>query len=316
MIIHASMRTDIPAFYSEWFINRIREGYVRVRNPYDPLQVTEYSLDPEVVDLIVFCSKNPVPMLKYMDLLTSYRTYWYITITPYEADIEPGLFKTIASKRKIIEAFLQISEIVGEEHIGWRYDPIFIDDKYTVKYHLEQFEGISAALQGYTKNCVISFLDLYQKVKRNFPEVKMVSKEQRKYLGQRMTRIATEHKMILRPCGEGTELAAFGADCNGCMTQQIYENAIHMSLDMPKKQFLRKECACYLGNDIGAYNSCPHMCKYCYANYDEKSVRLNRINHNPKSAFLIGDDMPNDKVHKAVQKSWINGQISLNEFLI
>ena len=94
----------------------------------------------------------------------------------------------------------------------------------------------------------------------------MVSKEQRKYLGQRMTRIATEHKMILRPCGEGTELAAFGADCNGCMTQQIYENAIHMSLDMPKKQFLRKECACYLGNDIGAYNSCPHMCKYCYAN--------------------------------------------------
>lgn len=91
MIIHASMRTDIPAFYSEWFTNRIREGYVRVRNPYDPLQVTEYSLDPEVVDLIVFCSKNPVPMLKYMDLLKSYRTYWYITITPYEADIEPGL---------------------------------------------------------------------------------------------------------------------------------------------------------------------------------------------------------------------------------
>lgn len=141
----------------------------------------------------------------------------------------------------------------------------------------------------------------------------MLSKKQRKYLGQR---IATEHKMILRPCGEGTELAAFGADCNGCMTQQIYENAIHMSLDMPKKQFLRKECACYLGNDIGAYNSCPHMCKYCYANYDEKSVRLNRINHNPKSAFLIGNDMPNDKVHKAVQKSWINGQISLNGFFI
>ena len=168
MIIHASMRTDIPAFYSEWFTNRIREGYVRVRNPYDPLQVTEYSLDPEVVDLIVFCSKNPVPMLKYMDLLTSYRTYWYITITPYEADIEPGLFKTIASKRKISEAFLQISEIVGEEHIGWRYDPIFIDDKYTVKYHLEQFEGISAALQGNTRNCVIGILDLYQKVKKEF----------------------------------------------------------------------------------------------------------------------------------------------------
>lgn len=111
MIIHASMRTDIPAFYSEWFTNRIREGYVRVRNPYNPLQVTEYSLDPEVIDLIVFCSKNPSPMLKYMDLLKSYRTYWYITITPYEADIEPGLFNTIVSKRKIIESFQQIQKL-------------------------------------------------------------------------------------------------------------------------------------------------------------------------------------------------------------
>ena len=118
----------------EWFANRIREGYVRVRNPYNPLQVTEYSLDPEVVDLIVFCSKNPVPMLKYMDLLKSYRTYWYITIIPYETDIEPGLFKTIVSKRKIIELFQQISGIVGEEHIGWKYDPILLNDKYTVKY--------------------------------------------------------------------------------------------------------------------------------------------------------------------------------------
>ena len=149
MIIHASMRTDIPAFYSEWFTNRIREGYVRVRNPYNPLQVTEYSLDPEVVDLIVFCSKNPVPMLKYMDLLKFYRTYWYITITPYEADIEPGLFKTIVSKRKIIEAFLQISEIVGEEHIGWRYDPIFIDDNIlssiiwnSLRAYLRLYKGI------------------------------------------------------------------------------------------------------------------------------------------------------------------------------
>ena len=121
--------------------------------------------------------------------------------------------------------------------------------------------------------------------------------------------------MILRPCGEGTELAAFGADCNGCMTQQIYENAIHMSLDMPKKQSLRKECACYLGNDIGAYNSCPHMCKYCYANYDADTVKANYNRHDPTSPFLIGNRMPDDKVHKAKQKSWINGQMTLADFL-
>ena len=140
----------------------------------------------------------------------------------------------------------------------------------------------------------------------------MLSKKQRKYLGQR---IATEHKMILRPCGEGTELAAFGADCNGCMTQQIYENAIHMSLDMPKKQPLRKECACYLGYDIGAYNSCPHMCKYCYANYDADTVNTNYARHDPTSPFLIGNRMPDDRVHKAEQKSWINGQMTLADFM-
>lgn len=209
--MHVSMRTDIPAFYYEWFTNRIREGYVRVRTPYNLLQVTEYSRNPKVVDLLVFCSKNPDFMLKYMDLLKSYRTYWYITIIPYEADIEPGLFKTIVSKRKIIELFQQISGIVGEEHIGWKYDPILLNDKYTVKYDQEQFKGISAALQGCTRNCVIGILDLYQKVKRNFPEAKREFREPRKYLG--------EH-----------------------MTQQIYENAIHMSLDIPKNSPLEK-CA-------------------------------------------------------------------------
>ena len=313
MIISASRRTDIPTYYSEWFFNRLKDGFVYVRNPMNIHQISKIPLSPDVVDGIVFWTKNPTPMLNRLDELNQYIYYFQFTLNSYSVDVEPN----IPSKNNIvIPTFQKLSQKIGKDKVVWRYDPIFIDDKYTVKYHLEQFEGISAALQGYTKNCVISFLDLYQKVKRNFPEVKMVSKEQRKYLGQRMTRIATEHKMILRPCGEGTELAAFGADCNGCMTQQIYENAIHMSLDMPKKQSLRKECACYLGNDIGAYNSCPHMCKYCYANYDEKSVRLNRINHNPKSAFLIGNDMPNDKVHKAVQKSWINGQISLNGFFI
>ena len=144
----------------------------------------------------------------------------------------------------------------------------------------------------------------------------MVSREQRMYLGEYMTRIATEHEMILLPCGEGTELAVFGAECNGCMTQQIYESAIRMSIDIPKKRPLRKECACYLGNDVGTYNSCLHMCKYCYANYDEKSVRFHHANHNPRSPFLIGEEMPDNILHKAEQKSWINGQISLNEFFI
>ena len=143
MIIQTGMRTDIPAFYSEWFANRIKEGYVMVRNPYQPLQVTRYSLNPEVVDLIGFCTKNPAPMLKYMDILKPYGMYWYVTITPYGKEIEPR----VPEKGKVIESFQKLSEIVGRDSMGWRYDPIFLNSRYTPEYHLKKFEKMAAALE-------------------------------------------------------------------------------------------------------------------------------------------------------------------------
>ena len=118
MIIQTGMRTDIPAFYHEWLINRIKEGFVMARNPYDPTQVTRYSLSPEVVDLMAFCTKNPSPMLPHMDVLKSYGQYWFVTITPYGKDIEPG----VPDKRKVMEDFKKLSEIVGADSVGWRYD--------------------------------------------------------------------------------------------------------------------------------------------------------------------------------------------------
>lgn len=126
-----------------------------------------------------------------------------------------------------------------------------------------------------------------------------------------MIEIAATHGMTVRPCGEGDELAPYGADCSGCMTQQVYETALHTSLIFPKKQPLRKECACFLGNDIGAYNTCPHLCRYCYANYDEQTVRQNYAKHDPHSPFLIGNLRPEDVIHEAVQKSWVDGQMRL-----
>ena len=316
MIIQTGMRTDIPAFYAEWFANRLKEGFVMVRNPYHPVQVTRYRLDPAVVDLIGFCSKNPGPMLPYLDLLRLYGMYWFVTVTPYGREIEPR----VPDKAKVLADFKRISEFAGRDSMGWRYDPIILNETYTKEYHLEQFERMAEALEGSTGTCVISFIDLYQKVRKNFPEAVQVAREDRLYLGERMARIAGAHGMTLRPCGEGDELAQFGADCSGCMTVKTYETALHRTLRIPSKTPLRKECACFLGGDIGAYNTCLHGCRYCYANYDQETVYRNYAKHDPNSPFLIGGSMPEDEVHEAEQKSWVRqedmpGQLTLDLLL-
>lgn len=159
MILHTGNRTDIPAFYSRWFSERLRAGYALVRNPYDPRRVTRYDINPEVVDLIVFCTKNPGPMLSHMDLLHQYNQYWFVTVTPYGREIEPG----IGDKAQVMDDFKRLSESTGKNHIVWRYDPIFIDDTYTADRHVEAFERMSRELSGYTGTCVISFIDLYQR---------------------------------------------------------------------------------------------------------------------------------------------------------
>ena len=242
MIINTGQRTDIPAFYAEWFANRLKEGFVCVRNPYDQDLVSRYRLDPAVVDVIGFCTKNPAPMFQYMDLLKDFGQYWFVTLTPYGRDIEPG----VPDKHRLIEDIKALSDIVGTDSLGWRYDPIFISEKYTPEYHLHAFEQIAGALKGYTKTVVISFIDLYPKVRRNFPEAREVGRAERLYLGKEIIRIAAECGMTVKPCAEGNELAEFGADCSGCMKISDYEKAIGKKLIVPKKKGARAECACYL----------------------------------------------------------------------
>lgn len=307
MILNTGQRTDIPAFYSEWFANRLREGYVCVRNPYNPKAVSRYRLDPSVVDVIGFCSKNPAPMFRYMDLLKPYGQYWYVTITPYGKDIEPN----VPDKHRILEDFKVLSGIVGVPSVGWRYDPILITEKYSMEYHLRAFETIASALDGYTKTVVISFIDLYPKVKQNFPEVREVLPQQRIDLGKAIIQIASKHGMTVKPCAEGRELEAYGADCSGCMKISDYEQAIGAKLLVPKRKNAREACACYLGGDIGAYNTCRHLCRYCYANAEPEIVLANSALHDPASPFLIGNYRPDDEIHDVPQKSWIDRQIRL-----
>ena len=307
MIINTGQRTDIPAFYAEWFANRLKEGFVCVRNPYNPQQVTRYKLDPSVVDVIGFCTKNPAPMFAHMDLLKDFGQYWFVTITSYGRDIEPH----VPDKHQLMDDFRKLSEIIGTNAIGWRYDPIFLSSRYTAEYHLRAFEQIAEKLDGYTNTVVISFIDLYPKVRKNFPEAREVSKEERLMLGKEMIRIAKAHDMIVKPCAEGDELAVYGADCGGCMRISDYEKAIGHHLNAPKIKGAREACSCYLSCDIGTYNTCRHLCRYCYANAEPARVLANSKLHDPMSPFLIGSYEAHDKIHDAEQVSWISEQTSL-----
>ena len=309
MILHTGLRTDIPAFYSEWFVNRLRAGDVLVRNPYNPIQVTKYQITPDKVDLISFCTKNPAPMLPHLDELKEYGQYWYVTITPYGKEIEPH----VPPKEKVMEDFIRLSQAVGKQSVGWRYDPIFLSDVYTVEKHLADFEEMARTLSGYTDTCVISFIDLYQKVLRNFPEVKSVPKEDRLRLGKEFVRIGERYGLNVKACAEGRELEPYGVDCDGCMTVELFEHAIGCGLNVPKskEKGARAECACLLGSDIGAYNTCGHLCRYCYANYDAETVAANMRRHDPKSPLLIGKLHEEDVVKEAKQTSWKDGQMRL-----
>ncbi|MBR2289763.1 MAG: DUF1848 domain-containing protein [Clostridia bacterium] len=301
MIINTGMRTDIPAFYSKWLLNRIKEGFVYVRNPYYKNQVTKYSLSPEVVDCLAFCTKNPHPLIGHLTELDKYNQFWFVTITPYGKDIEPN----VPDKKLVIEDFKKLSEHIGADSVALRYDPIFINQEFDVDKHIKCFERLLSQLKGYTHDCTISFLDLYEKVKRNAPDLRPPNEEEEIELVKAFAKIGQENDIVIHGCCEKKELKAYGIDITGCMSQEIVEKAIHHKLDIRKKQSQRAVCDCVLGNDIGAYNTCPHMCKYCYANANAGLVRENVKKHIPSSPFLIGKEEPGDKITEAKQISWI-----------
>lgn len=305
MILNTGSRTDIPAFYGDWFYNRVREGFALARNPYYPNQVTKYLLDPEVIDVLVFCTKNPLPMLDRISELSAFDMFWFVTITPYGTEIEP----LAPPKGQVIKTFQRLSEQIGKERVSWRYDPVFITDSYTVDFHIKQFRQMAKALSGYTGQCVVSFIDLYEKTRHNFRGIRSVTMEERKTLIDAFSKIAKENRLQIHLCCEDAAYVRENVDADGCMSKAVLEKALGFKLDVPKKKAARSGCDCLLGADIGAYNTCPHGCLYCYANYDRETVMKNRKRHDAASPFLIGEATEDDVIKLADQKSWKNGQL-------
>lgn len=308
MIINTGQRTDIPAFYSKWFMNRIKEGYVLVRNPYYPNLVTKFILNPSVVDVIGFCSKNPHPMLKYLDDLKDYNLFWHVTITAYATDIEPN----VPSIDNVIDDFIYLSNKLGKNSVVWRYTPIIIDDKYSVEKHIETFRYIASKLHNYTNTVIFGFLDLYDKLITNKPELKDASDIDKIKLSKEFLEICKEYNLNLRLCSKEKWLKDYGIDINGCMRIEDYELAINKNLIIKDKMEARKGyCSCYLSNDIGAYNTCLHFCKYCYANGKDETIKKNNRMHDPTSPFLIGHSKSDDIIKEAKQVSYIDDRLTL-----
>lgn len=301
MILNTGLRTDIPGFFSEWFYNRIDDGFVYVRNPYAKNQIYSYRLDPELIDCIIFCTKNPKPMFENLEKIDKFNQYWHITITPYEKEIEPN----VPPMNDVLESFKYLSKKLGKENVTLRYDPIFINEKYTLEKHIESFEYIINSLSGYTTEAIISFIDLYEKTKRNFPKAKEVNKDERLKIGKEFAQIGKKNNIIIKTCVEGTELDKFGIDSSGCMTKEVIERAINKNLNIPKQKARNGECYCLLNNDIGEYNTCNHGCLYCYANSNKRLVKRNLKLHDPKSPILIGEIKEDDIIKEMKQKSLI-----------
>lgn len=282
MILNVSGRTDIVAFYSKWFMKRYKEGYFDVRNPFNPKLVSRININD--VDVILFCTKNPLPILKDISKIDK-QILFHVTLTPYHKDIEPN----VPPKGLIIEAIKKLSNLIGIDNIYIRYDPIFISDKYTLEYHIKAFDKMCTLLNGYVKTIIVSFLDDYKNVRKNKSVLKYRSLTESDYqqIGLNFSRSARKNNMTVQTCFEDRNLVEYGFIKNDCLSHEL---AYKLTGKKYKTWKARKDkkCNCVELVDIGCYNSCKHMCKYCYANFDEDRVNENYSNHNINSSLLIG----------------------------
>lgn len=292
MILNISGRTDIVAFYSDWLLNRLDEGFVDVRNPFNPKMVSRIMMDD--VDLLFFCTKNPIPILDKLKDIKK-KIYFHVTLTSYKKNVEPNL----PPKKDIIEAIKKLSDIIGKENLVIRYDPIFISDEYNLEYHVKSFGKICELLDGYVNKILIHFIDDYKNVKNNYSVLKYrkLTENDYKVIGTSFSEIAKKHNIVVHTCNEERDFTEYGFIKDDCISREL---AFKLTGKIYKKKWkARKDlvCQCVEMVDIGVYNSCKHFCKYCYANYDEKQVNNNYNKHNPKSSLLIGE-LQNDDIIK------------------
>lgn len=294
MILSVSRRSDIPAFYSQWFLNRLREGYVLVPNPMNRKQVSGITLSPETIDGIVFWTRNGAPLIPYLGQIKAYPYYFQWTLTAYDADVEPHL----PPHEKSFATLTELSEILGAHCIIWRYDPIFLSARYSIDFHVSAFRTLAEKLSGKVEKCVISFYDAYAKVKSAMGAVagRVLSETEMHIIAENFSEIAQEYNIELATCCEVMDLEQYGIMHNACIDADLLTRISGHSFKKLKDKNQRPACNCVGSVDIGMYDSCLHGCRYCYANRNEWIVRQNNLLHNPQSPLLIGELRGDEKI--------------------
>lgn len=282
MIVSISRRTDIPAWYADWFLKRLEEGYAMVRNPYRPGQVSRIWLDEEHVECMVFWTKNFAPLLPHIEKLEKFPFYVQYTITSYGRDIEP----TVPDARQSIHAFQTLSDRIGKDRVVWRYDPVLLSPRYTLDYHIHYFKVLAQRLQGYTTRCVFSFLDYYSSIQKKMEKEKIqtLNQQEQQRLAEYFASVGAEMEMEVCSCCENGKWV--GVKQSSCIDQELIEKITGKKIRGQKDKNQRKGCGCIQSVDIGCYGTCQSQCLYCYAVRSEALVRRNRACYDPLSPIL------------------------------
>ena len=295
MIISASRRTDIPAFYAPWFMNRMRAAYCTVPNPFNRSQVSRISLRPKDVDVIVFWTRNPRPLLPALDELDDrgYRYYFQYTLLDNPRTLDPKSPPVDAA----IATFQTLAERIGPARVIWRYDPIVLSSATGADYHLERYARIAAALRGHTTRSVISVMDRYRKIEKRLaalatqgitlssPPADRAPNFARLMTG--LAAIAAANEMEIQSCAEELDLARYGIAPGKCIDDAYIEKVFGLRLNVKKDPSQRAACGCVASRDIGMYDSCLFGCAYCYATSSFARAAVNHAAHDPAGEALI-----------------------------
>ena len=308
MILSIDFRTDIPAFYHEWIVNRFNAGFLMFRNPAAPNTVHKVILDKEHIEGIIWCSKDYLPILPDLKSITDkFPSIFHYTITGYGKSIEPG----VPDLEQSIYVFKELSERYGKEKVIWRFDPIFYMKEFGETQTLQRFERICKELHNYTDRVVVNFVSPYEKVKRHLPEMITMQPLMKKTLLLNMYGICCEYNFKLQTCGNGLQFKDLqGIEVTGCLD----EHALNLMGIYPKPKYNATEwgCLCYPNTSVGVYNTCMHKCKYCYASSDFNKCEENYKNHDPKSPLLLGNLYPFDTIIEMKPKILNTKQLKLD----